>query len=159
MGEHAGVPSQIQEAGNKREALAAVHHEALGRLSLDAQVGVPGRIKAAGQLGDNISRDVERQICADLVGPARQLTLQEIRVDERYVRRVSEPAFKSAKDSRINLVGHDMSAALRKWRCKRASPGPDIEDEVVGRDRGLSEELACEPSRPQKVLAVFGSAT
>ena len=102
----------IQQASDKREALVAIHHEPLGRFTLNDQVGVLGRIKAARQLGDNISRDIERQACADLVWPSRQLALQEIRSDDGYVRRLSEPTLKVAEEARINLVGHDMSAAL-----------------------------------------------
>ena len=113
--ERANVPTWIQQASDEREALAAIHHEPLGRFTLNDQVGVLGRIKAARQLGDNISRDIERQACADLVRPARQLALQEIRLDERYVRRVSEPTRKVTEEVRINLVGHDMSAALGQW--------------------------------------------
>ena len=134
VGEHSGVPARIQKAGNEREALEGIHREALDRLTLNDQVGVLGRINAAGQLGDYVSRDVERQVGADLVGSARQLARQEIRLDERYVGRVSEPPLKSAKDTRIGLVGHDVPAAIRKRRGKRTSTGPDIEDQVVGRD-------------------------
>ncbi len=113
--ERANAPTWIQEASGERGALAAVQHEPLGCLTLNDQVGVLGRIKAARQLGDNVSRDVERQACADLVQPARQLALQEIRLDERYVRRVSEPTHKVAEEARIDLVGHDTSAALGEW--------------------------------------------
>ena len=115
MCEHANVPSGIQQASHERDALAAIHHEPLGRLTLNDEVGILGRIKAARQLGDNVSRDIERQACAGLVWPSRQLALQEIRLDERYVRRVSEPTRKVTEEVRINLVGHDMSAALGQW--------------------------------------------
>lgn len=133
-GKQSGVPAWIQKAGNERVASAAIRGEALYGLTLNDQVGVLGRINAAGQLGDNVSRDVEREVGADLIGSARQLARQEVRLDERYVGRVLEPPFKSAKDTRINLVGHDMPAVLRKVRCERTCPGPDIEDEVVGRE-------------------------
>ena len=134
VGEHSGVPARIQKAGNECVASAVIPDEALDRLTLYDQVGVLGRINAARQLGDDISRDVERQIGADLVGSARQLARQEIGLDERYVGRVSEPPFKSAKDTRIYLVGHHVSAALRERRGKRTSTGPDVEDQIVGRD-------------------------
>ena len=134
VGEHFGVPARIQKASNECEAWAAIHRETLERLTLNDQVGVLGRVNAAGQLGDNVSRDVEGEVGADLVGSARQLARQEIRLDERYVGRVSEPPLKYAKDTRIGLVGHDVPAAIRKRRGKCTSTGPDIEDEVVGRD-------------------------
>ena len=110
--ERANAPTWIQEASGERGALAAVQHEPLGCLTLNDQVGVLGRIKAARQLGDNVSRDVERQASADLESPARQLTAQKVCVDERYVRRVSEPLLEVAEETRIDLIGHDMSAAL-----------------------------------------------
>lgn len=134
VGEHLGVPSWIQKAGNERVASAAIRDEALYRLTLYDQVGVLGRVNAAGQLGDDVSRNVEREVGADLVGPARQRTRQEVGVNERYVGGVSEPPLKPAKDIRINLVGHDMPAALRKLRREHTCPGSDIEDEVVGRE-------------------------
>lgn len=134
VGQHLGAPSWIQKAGNERVASAAIRDETLYRLTLYDQVGVPGRINAAGQLGDNVSRDVEREVGTDLIGSARQLARQEIRLDERYVGRFSESPLEVAEDGRIDLVGHDMSAALSQWFCQRTSPGPDIEDQVVGRD-------------------------
>ena len=159
MCEHASIPPRIQQASNEGAALAAAHHIALGRLSLNDQIGVLGWINSARQLGDNGGRDVERQARADLVSPARELTAQKVRVDERDIRRISEATFKEAENSRINLVSHDVAAALRQRPGKRTSPGPDIEDKVVGRDRGFSEKLACDPPRSQEVLRVFGSLT
>jgi len=111
-----------------------VHHEPLGRLSLNDEVGVLRRIEAARELCDSISRDVERQARADLVWAARKLAAQKVRVDERDVRRIPEPPFKGVEYTRIDLVGHDLSAALGQWSCERAVPGPDFEDQIVGRD-------------------------
>ena len=113
--ERANVPTWIQQASDEREALAAIHHEPLGRLTLNDEEGILGRIKAARQLGHNVSRDIERRACADLVWPSRQLALQEIRSDDGYVRRLSEPTLKVAEEARIDLVGHDTSAALGQW--------------------------------------------
>ena len=132
--EHSGAPSRVEKTGSEREALTAIHREALGCLTLNDQVGILGRINTARQLGDNICRDVKRQICADLVWLARKLAREEIRVDERHRRRVPEPPLEVPKDERIDLEGHDTSAALRQWFGERASPGPDIENQVVGRD-------------------------
>lgn len=134
MCEHASIPPRVQQASNESKALAAAHQIPLGRLSLNDQVGVLRRVNAARQLGDNGGRDVERQARADFICPTRELTAQKVRVDECDVRRVSEPTFKEAENSRINLVSHDVAAAPRQRPGERTPPGPDIEDKVVGRD-------------------------
>lgn len=131
---HSDTPSRVQQTSHECEASLAVHDEPLGSLLLNDEVGVHRRIETARELCDNISRDIEWQARADFVAAARKLAAQKVRVDERYVRGITERPFKGAEHVRIDLVGRDVPTALGQWSGERPSPGPDFEDQVVGRD-------------------------
>ena len=93
----------------------------------------------------------KRQVRDDRERTCRPFPFERVGLDHRYgAIRVEAPAQLSG-EAGSKLERKHLGTGISQRSCQGARTGPDVDDEITGRDARLADEVGCEPAATKKM--------